>query len=137
MKTGQIKKKWEVKGMDENEFYKKIIQFLNFGELDSAREEDELSVALRGAKLADMQSVVDAINRREKTQPQFITISTPWGFRYRAWMWKEGTEKKIFVYLPFEYLTKVSWGCKYTFVMGILDGFRISGEWHYLQLDGE
>lgn len=122
--------------MDEKEFYRRVAQFLRFGELDSVREEDELAIALRGAKLADIQSVVDAMNRKEETV-RFITISTPWGFRYRAWMWNEGTKKMIFVYLPFEILAEVPWGCKYAFVMGALDGFRESGVWRHLQLDDE
>jgi len=122
------------KRMNEKEFYKRVVQFLSFGKLNSVGEENELTIALHYATLSDMQSIIDAMNQREKTDPQFLTITTPWGFRYRAWMWNEGTEKKIFVYLPFEYLNEVRWGSKYAFVMGYLDGFRISGVWQHLQL---
>jgi len=123
--------------MNEKKFYKMVVQFLSFGKLNSVGEENELATALRYATLSNTESIIDAMNRREETDPQFLTISTPWGFKYMAWMWNEGTENKIFVYLPFEYLNEVRWGCKYAFVMGYLDGFRMSGEWHHLQLDGE
>jgi len=123
--------------MNEKKFYKMVVQFLSFGKLNSVGEENELATALRYATLSNTESIIDAMNRREETDPQFLTISTPWGFRYRAWMWNEGTENKIFVYLPFEILAEVPWGCKYAFVMGTLDGFRESGVWRHLQLDDE
>ena len=122
--------------MNEKSFYKMVVQSLS-GKLNDIGDKIELATALRYATLSNTESIIDAMNRREETDPQFLTISTPWGFKYRAWMWNEGTENKIFVYLPFEYLNEVWWGCKYAFVMGCLDGFRMSGEWHHLQLDGE
>ena len=121
--------------MDEKSFYKMVVQSLS-GKLNNIGDKIELAIALRNATLSDIQSIIDAVNRREETQLQFLTISTPWGFEYRAWVW-EDTEKKIFVYLPLELLAEVPWGSKYAFVMGCLDGFRISGVWQHPQIGDE